>query len=152
MSMLNRRRFFTTGGAVGLLAGLAPGAVPDTVTAPHGPQGCVSLDGLWRFRFDPEGNGEKGGWALPDTTASGWREVRVPHTWQVEAANVGYRGLAWYRRTFEAPPSWSERAVRVEFEAVFHSATVWVNGKEAGRHIGKGYQPVVIVSFSAQNM
>jgi beta-glucuronidase len=137
--MLSRRRFFTTGGAVGLLAGRAPGAIPESATAPHAPQECFSLDGLWRFRFDPEGKGEQAGWALPDTAAAGWREVSVPHTWQVEAANVGYRGLAWYRRTFESPPSWSERAVRLEFEAVFHSATVWVNGKEAGRHIGKGY-------------
>jgi beta-glucuronidase len=57
----------------------------------------------------------------------------------VEPDNVAYRGVAWYRRTFEAPEAWRDRAVRVEFEAVFHSATVWVNGKEAGRHIGKGY-------------
>lgn len=27
----------------------------------------------------------------------------------------------------------------MEFEGVFHTATVWVNGKEAGRHAGKGY-------------
>lgn len=50
-----------------------------------------------------------------------------------------YRGLAWYRRTFDVPPAWSDRAVRLEFEAVFHTATVWVNGTAAGRHVGKGY-------------
>ena len=86
----------------------------------------ISLNGLWLFRFDSD-------------SPSAWREVRVPHTWQVEPDHVAYRGLAWYRRSFDAPQAWRDRAVRVEFEAVFHTATVWVNGKEAGRHIGKGY-------------
>jgi beta-glucuronidase len=139
MFMLSRRRFFTTGGAVPLLAGVVPGAAAESATPAYPPQEYFSLNGLWHFRFDPDGKGEPAGWALPDTTIAGWREVRVPHTWQVEPENAGYRGLAWYRRTFDAPRAWSERAVRVEFEAVFHTAAVWVNGKEAGRHIGKGY-------------
>ena len=68
-----------------------------------------------------------------------WRTVRVPHTWQIEPQNAAYYGVAWYRRTFDAPGSWAAGAVRIEFEAVFHTATVWVNGKMAGEHIGKGY-------------
>jgi beta-glucuronidase len=137
--MLTRRRFFTTGAAVPLLAGSASEAAPASTAARYSDDESLSLNGLWLFRLDPDGKGEPGGWALPDTPAAGWREVRVPHTWQVEPENTEYRGLAWYRRTFEAQQAWSERAVRVEFEAVFHTATVWVNGKEAGRHIGKGY-------------
>jgi beta-glucuronidase len=131
--MLTRRRFFATGAAVPLLA------APASTAARCSGDESLSLNGLWLFRLDPDGKGEADGWALPDAPAAGWREVRVPHTWQVEPENTEYRGLAWYRRTFEAPRAWSERAVRVEFEAVFHTATVWVNGKEAGRHIGKGY-------------
>jgi beta-glucuronidase len=50
-----------------------------------------------------------------------------------------YRGVAWYWRSFDAPASWQECAVRVEFEAVFHTATVWVNGQAAGEHARKGY-------------
>jgi len=127
-----RRRFVSAGVAVPLLAGCAAGAEPPSTT-PSSNDGSVSLNGFWLFRLDPDGNGE------PASPGTGWREVRVPHTWQVEPENVAYRGVAWYRRTFEAPEAWRERAIRVEFEAVFHSATVWVNGKEAGRHIGKGY-------------
>src|ERR1035438_7392451 len=129
--MLTRRRFFAAGAAVPVLAGSASEAAP--TVARSSDDECVSLNGLWLFRLDPDGKGE------PDAPAAGWREVCVPHTWQVEPENADYRGLAWYRRTFEAPQAWAERAVRVEFEAVFHTATVWVNGKEAGRHIGKGY-------------
>jgi beta-glucuronidase len=36
-------------------------------------------------------------------------------------------------------PEWRGQVVRVEFEAVFHSATVWVNGRRVGEHLRKGY-------------
>ena len=137
--MLTRRRFFTTGAAAPLLASSTSEAAPAPGAVWHSSDDSFSLNGSWLFRLDPDGKGEQSGWALPDIPGAGWREVRVPHTWQVEPENGEYRGLAWYRRTFEAPQAWSECAVRVEFEAVFHTATVWVNGREAGRHIGKGY-------------
>ncbi|MCK7473248.1 MAG: hypothetical protein MZV49_06360 [Rhodopseudomonas palustris] len=46
---------------------------------------------------------------------------------------------AWYRRDFEVPEDWQSRVVRIEFEAVFHTAEVFINGKKAGGHAGKGY-------------
>jgi beta-glucuronidase len=122
--LTTRRRFFAASAAVPLLAGSSAEATPGEWN-PVGEN--ISLDGLWQFRLDS------------DSQSAKWREVCVPHTWQVEPENVAYRGLAWYRRSFDAPEAWRDRAVRVEFEAVFHSATVWVNDKEAGRHIGKGY-------------
>lgn len=137
--MLTRRRFFTTGAAAPLLTGFASEAASAPAAAPESADENTSLNGLWLFRLDPDGKGEQMGWTLPEAPAAGWREVRVPHTWQVEPENTEYRGLAWYRRTFDAPPAWRESAIRVEFDAVFHTATVWVNGKQAGRHIGKGY-------------
>src|ERR1039458_8353457 len=59
-------------------------------------------------------------------------------------ALADYRGVAWYWRPFDlpasaAPASWGECTVRMEFEAVFHTATVWVNGHPAGEHARKGY-------------
>jgi len=154
--MLTRRRFFTTGAGASLLAGCAAEAAPADTADEHFGDENVSLNGAWLFRLDPDEKGEQGGWSAGDDPA-GWREVRVPHTWQVEPENTEYRGVAWYRRTFEAPRAWSERAVRVEFEAVFHTATVWVNGKEAGRHIGKGYTAFTfdidhLLRFGAPNL
>jgi beta-glucuronidase len=52
--------------------------------------------------------------------------------------------VAWYRRSFDVPESWRNSAVRVEFEAVFHSARVWVNGKPSGEHLRKGYTAFTI--------
>ena len=99
----------------------------------------ISLDGPWAFCLDPQNGGLAGKWYEPDAAAGTWRQVIVPHTWQIEAENADYMGVGWYRRSFGVPANWADRAVRVEFEAVFHSATVWVNGVEVGRHTGKGY-------------
>jgi beta-glucuronidase len=107
-------------------------------------QETVSLCGQWWFRTDPLNVGEEQRWHSTDDTASAWRQVRVPHTWQVEPAYVEYRGVAWYRRTFEAPNEWQDSAVRIEFEAVFHTATIWVNGELAGEHARKGYTAFVL--------
>ena len=88
--MLTRRRFFATGAAVPLLAGSASEAAPASASARYSGDDSVSLNGLWLFRLDPDGKGEAGGWSLPDAQAAGWREVRVPHTWQVEPENTEY--------------------------------------------------------------
>jgi len=99
----------------------------------------ISLSGTWLFRTDPENRGESSGWHGPGALGEGWEEVSVPSTWQISEKTADYMGLACYRREFDAPEAWKERVVRVEFEAVYHSAVVFVNGRKAGEHIGKGY-------------
>ncbi len=140
--MSSRRRFLKLGAAAPF-ASPPVGATAERADIPES-QEQVSLNGLWLFRLDPQNAGLSQGWHKSEVASEDWRTVTVPHTWQVEAENAGYMGAAWYRRTFEAPRSWSERAVRVEFEAVFHSANLWLNGTAAGRHIGKGYTAFTI--------
>ncbi|HYM79566.1 MAG TPA: glycoside hydrolase family 2 TIM barrel-domain containing protein [Candidatus Dormibacteraeota bacterium] len=104
----------------------------------HAATGDISLNGEWRFRIDPGNVGTNENWAAADSVEA-WGAVTVPHTWQIDSAHCDYRGIAWYRREFDALPSWSNSAVRLEFEAVFHTATVWVNGKRVGEHARRGY-------------
>lgn len=99
----------------------------------------VTLEGTWLFKLDPQGQGEASGWYRPQTAAGNWEPVTVPHTWQVNAKSADYMGTAWYRKDFDAPAFWAGKAVRLEFEAVFHSATVWLNGELIGEHLRKGY-------------
>jgi beta-galactosidase len=99
----------------------------------------ASLCGEWFFRADPDNSGTQRKWHDAPTLDKDWRSVSVPHTWQVEDSLTSYRGVAWYWRRFDAPATWQQCAVRVEFEAVFHTATVWVNGSPAGEHARKGY-------------
>ena len=104
----------------------------------------TSLCGEWFFRTDPDNVGVQQNWYDGHVLGVSWRRVNVPHTWQVEAPLTDYRGVAWYWRSLELPATGSpasrrDRAVRVEFEAVFHTAAVWVNGRPAGEHARKGY-------------
>jgi beta-galactosidase len=103
------------------------------------PTNLASLCGDWLFRTDSADSGTSQHWYDADVPSTGWRQVNVPHTWQIEASVAEYYGTAWYRRTFDVPADWRPFAVRVEFEAVFHTATVWINGQMAGEHRGKGY-------------
>ncbi|MEY2412417.1 MAG: beta-galactosidase [Acidobacteriaceae bacterium] len=99
----------------------------------------TSLCGTWRFQADPGNAGTRESWFAADHSATDWHDVEVPHTWQVDSSRAKYRGITWYRREFEAVSTSHEAAVRIEFEAVFHSATVWVNGQLVGEHLRKGY-------------
>jgi beta-glucuronidase len=119
---------------------LSSGAKTADLSAPK----TVSLCGRWWFRTDSGSVGEEQRWYEADDSNSAWRKVRVPHTWQVDPAFIDYRGVAWYRRTFDAPSEWQNSAIRVEFEAVFHTATIWVNGELAGEHARKGYTAFVL--------
>jgi beta-galactosidase len=142
--MSSRRKFITS--SAGAIAGAL--AAPRLQASETGAQPCISkvasLCGDWLFRTDPDDRGVKNNWQGGSASGEGWRTVIVPHTWQIETPLTAYRGVAWYWRTFELPRmtavnSEQEHTVRVEFEAVFHSATVWVNGKLAGEHLRKGY-------------
>lgn len=135
MSHSSRRSFLAGAGAVAALA--APEARA-AAPAAHSTE-AIPLDGPWLFRTDPEGRGELQGWHLAGNQTAGWSEVMVPHTWQVRAETADYQGAGWYRRVFDAPAAWASQAVRVEFEAVYHTATVWLNGRRVGQHVGKGY-------------
>jgi beta-glucuronidase len=99
----------------------------------------VLLNGLWQFRIDPDKVGQTNAWYKSAQTSDRWQTVTVPHTWQIAQDWAEYFGTAWYRHAFEVSQEWSDRNVRIEFEAVFHSASVWVNGIEAGKHLRKGY-------------
>jgi len=142
--MSSRRKFIT--GSIGAVAGaLAPSSsrAGETTVQPRATE-VASLCGEWLFRTDPGDLGTQHNWYGVDVSGEGWRTVRVPHTWQVETPLADYRGTAWYWRAFDLPggdasANRRECAVRVEFEAVFHSATVWVNGRAAGEHVRKGY-------------
>ncbi len=90
----------------------------------------LSLDGVWDFQFDAEGNGSL------DNIAS-WRTIAVPMPWQAQFPHPREsNGTAWYRRTFTAPLDWPGRAAVLHFGAVGYHAQVWLNGQRLGEHEG----------------
>jgi hypothetical protein len=101
-----------------------------------GSVGRVALDGRWAVAMDPSAEGDRRGFARG---RFGGRRVTLPH-----AANAGritgpagvrsHEGsLAWYRTTLRVPKT-GRYALR--FESANHRATVYVDGRRAGEHVG----------------
>jgi beta-galactosidase len=136
--MPSRRSFLVIAPALAATAGV--GLAPEMLQAEGktglGSAKAVELRYGWQFCF-AHATQPDGAMAPPENTE--WQEVSVPHTWQVLGGRPDYVGVAWYRKEIHAPDEWRDQFVRVEFEAVFHTAHVLLNGKEIGRHIGKGY-------------
>ncbi|MDR2757044.1 MAG: beta galactosidase jelly roll domain-containing protein [Planctomycetaceae bacterium] len=97
----------------------------------------LNLNGLWDYTITnrdaakPEKNDGK---------------ILVPYP--IESAlsgvgkTVGKDKKLWYSRQFEIPKgkNWDGQRILLHFGAVDWDTTVWVNGKEVGKHVG-GYSP-----------
>ncbi len=97
--------------------------------ADHHVRRSQSLDGAWLRRFDPEDIGERDGWFRGIT---GGEHVFVPSAWAAEFGNLTYDGAVWYGRDFD----FDGGCLRLVFEAVMTSATVWLDGEMLGEHYG----------------
>ncbi len=137
--MKSRRQFLAETAALAAAVAATPAKSFAGETASESCSETVSLCGEWRFRTDAGDAGVKEKWFNLETSSKTWHTVELPHTWQIDPNFVDYRGVAWYARAFDVPSRSTEAAVRVEFEAVFHTATVWINGRLAGEHARQGY-------------
>jgi hypothetical protein len=101
-----------------------------------GPDGRGALDGEWTERGDPSARGEALGWPSGRFSGAAVHMPYSPNAGRVRGA-AGLRShlgsVAWYRTTFSVPRA-GDHALR--FESVNHRATVWVDGRLAGRHTG----------------
>lgn len=135
----SRRAFVTSMLASAFLAGNTPELRGDKSAHredERGMSGSVALKEGWLFSFDHSASMVQP--AETDPRFS-WVPVTVPHTWQAMAGDPGYVGVGWYELEFTAQPDWQQQLIRIEFEAVTHTAHVFVNGESAGQHTGKGY-------------
>jgi beta-galactosidase len=112
-------------------------ALPPRLIVPSAPpREVLSLDGRWSLAFDPENQGRTKGWqsAFPGEAI----QSEIPSV--LELSRPGYDGVAWYRRRFQLPDGWSERTLRLRFEAAQYHAEVWLNEVRLGDHEG-GFLP-----------
>ncbi|WP_242906484.1 glycoside hydrolase family 2 TIM barrel-domain containing protein [Actinomadura terrae] len=119
-----------------------------------------SLNGTWRFALADRPAEVPAGFYRDGYDTSGWREVRVPHTWQSDRLDHPvFRNIPTevvpddpprtprdinptgaYVRTLDLPASWEDRRTLLRFEGVTSAYLVWVNGRYAGYDQG-GYTP-----------
>lgn len=78
-------------------------------------------------------------------------KVTVPHTWNVDDEVMQHRGKAEYQTAVNISDEFSGKKVFLKFNAVYHSAKVYVNDTFVGEHIRSGYTPFRIEITSAVN-
>jgi beta-galactosidase/beta-glucuronidase len=113
----------------------------------------------WKFHKGDIPNGEQ----TSDDTAT-WRNVLLPHDWSIEgpfsdawASATGYLpgGIGWYRKTFDAPPSWQSKKVFIYFDGVYKNSTVWLNGHYIGNRpngfIAFEYELTKYLNYNGKN-
>ena len=89
-----------------------------------------SLDGMWKFIANPAAGFETA------VSVDGWADIKVPGEWAMQGFDVERGKAAGYFRTFAVPSYWKNKRVKLRFNAVYSDATVYVNGKKAGSHVG----------------
>ncbi len=144
IDMISRRKFLQNSGGAGLL-GLIPATplaesfMAESAKKVEGIQLQLPSNGQWDFIFDPDNKGESQKWFASPNKAGDWQKVEVPHTWQIVPEHAEYFGKVWYKKEFFIPKEWTDKTIRVEFEAVYHSARIWLNGRPVGEHLRKDY-------------
>jgi len=101
------------------------------------------LNGMWEFEIDHGCSGhERGLQHAPRLT----ERITVPFCPESRLSGIGYTDFmsaVWYRRVIDVPDEWAGRRVMLHVGASDFRTTVYVNGKEAGTHVG-GYSPFAV--------
>lgn len=100
-----------------------------------------SLNGKWRFRYDPESLGEKEGYPQGSYPKSDWQTVRVPGFWD----DKEYDGIAWYACDFQLNNRLAKPKIAIVFDGVDDQAVVYLNGRKIREHSSyniRFYEPV----------
>lgn len=96
----------------------------------------VNLNGTWSFEFDFS----RSGMDRKLYESKGFdNEILVPFAPQSGLSGVGFKDFIpemWYHRVISIPEKWKDRNVILHFGAVDYIASVYIDGRIAGRHWG----------------
>ncbi len=103
----------------------------------------MCLDGFWKFKFDPQGLGQKENWTsgLPDPV-----QMPVPASFNdffTDKESREYTGDFWYETDFFVPGEWRDKCLDMRFDGAVHRAEVFINQKKAFEHEG-GFLPFAV--------
>lgn len=99
----------------------------------------IDLNGVWHFSTVNTVSEED---FLTKQTTVDWDTLAAPANWDTRDRYSNYRGgKAFYKRDLEIPPQGLKgKQLVLQFDAVYQTSKVWLNGKFLGEHIG-GYTP-----------
>ncbi len=114
-----------------------------------------SMDGMWKFHIDRQGDGEKEGYP---NKIPGFDYIPVPASFQdfyTQKEIREFAGDVWYEKEIFVPKEWKGKNLFLRFGAATHRAEVYVNGKKIMEHEG-GFLPFLadvteVVLYNAVN-
>jgi hypothetical protein len=100
------------------------------------PQLTQVLSEGWRFQPDPKGELLQKGVTKAGFDDAAWPRLTALRQWQLQPGTPfpDYHGIAWYRKTFDAPQVKSPQRLLLYFGGADGNAVVYLNGKEIGTH------------------
>lgn len=97
----------------------------------------IHLNDGWRFKDGSISNGQD-----PNINTDSWKRISLPHSWNSTDGQDGggnyRRGDGWYSRKTMIPQSADGKRVYLDIGASCMQTWVYVNGRQAGSHVG-GY-------------
>lgn len=106
--------------------------------AVQGEENSVRISQLFNFNWKFQ-LGQIEGASSVDYDDSDWRTLDLPHDFQIEqpwdksaGGGRGFKtmGEGWYRKSFQADPTWKNKRVLLDFEGVMLNGEVWFNGEK----------------------
>lgn len=121
-----------------LMASLAVSVEPVAASAanPGGAAESVSLAGIWSYLPDPDGTLNESD-VREKFSAGSLGQMPVPSNWsRHDPALLNYNGVVWFATRLNAKKPAGMDKLFLWFEGVDYEASVFLNGKPAGRHTG----------------
>lgn len=111
----------------------------------------IPLSGTWKFK---PSNQPLDNFSATDIDDSRWLDIKVPANWYLEGHDIS--GVAWYKKHFQIPATFSGKRVSLKFGGIDYTADVWLNGHYIGFHEGY-FQPFTLdvtdaVVFGKENV
>lgn len=114
------------------------------------------LNGIWHFKPDWHGEGERAQWYAHELTDAILMPVPASYNDITQDARLrDHVGDVWYERKFWVPTSWRDKRLVLRVGSACHHASIWVNGHHVAQHSG-GFLPFegdfsAHVLFGAEN-
>ncbi|HSJ69566.1 MAG TPA: glycoside hydrolase family 2 TIM barrel-domain containing protein, partial [Anditalea sp.] len=110
-----------------------------------------SLNGAWKFDIVKKPADRPKDFFKTDLNDQDWVELEVPSNWEMEGHDIPiytnvaypfpanppyvdneYNPVGTYRKTFNLPEGWDDKAVMLHFGSISGYARIYVNGEEVG--------------------
>ena len=92
-----------------------------------------SLDADWRFQKDVTNKMQPTTITQLHFDDTSWKQVKATDWWQNQGF-AGYRGPAWYRKTFSAPQLQGDQQLILYFGAIDGNSQIYLNGHKIAEH------------------